>query len=253
VVPAQARPANAAEPSTHGQLSGELTNIVGETGNLVSSAAGRPVAGAVVGSVGETMYMVSGLMATNAAADNMASDLASASPSSMLAILGHGIQVLKGLSGSVSGGAGVAAAITGALGSESAASLGEISSAGWAISEGINALQHAHNLASNLYANGGALNQEQGVHFGQLVGSVMKLTGIGLSISGGSDTTATALQAGGSAAAVMAGSLNLYQKGYDPKATMAYLSDKVGDAASAVGNMMPLGGPRPNPELDSAV
>jgi len=250
VAQAQTKPANAAEPSTHGQLSGELTNIVGETGNLVSSAAGQPVAGAVLGSVGETMYMVSGLMATNAAADNMANDLASASPSSTLAILEHGIQVLKGLSGAVSGGAGVAAAIAGAHGSESAASLGEVSSATWAISEGINALQHAHNLASNLYANAGALNQEQGVHFGQLVGSVMKLTGIGLSISGGSATTATALQAGGSAAAVMAGSLNLYQKGYDPRATMAYLSDKVGDAASVV---MPLVGPRPNPELDSAV
>lgn len=248
---ALAKPANAADPSTHGQLGGESTNVIAEAGNLASSAGHASFPGAVVAGLGETAYMGSGLAAAYAAANKMASDLSSASPASKLDIMGHGIQVLQGISGATSGGTGVASAIVGVHGSATTAEkLGQASSATWAISEGINALQHAHKLASSLYAHGG-LNQEQSVHFGQLVGSAMKLTGIGLSLGGGSATTATALQAGGSAAAVMAGSLNLYQKGYSPAATMSYIGGKVSDAASAVGNMVP--GRKPNPEPDSMV
>jgi hypothetical protein len=76
------------------------------------------------------------------------------------------------------------------------------------------------------------------------------LTGIGRSLTGSSATTATALQAGGSAAAVLAGGLNLYQKGYPPAATMNYLTDKIGAAASAVGNMLPGRTPNPNPDSE---
>jgi hypothetical protein len=242
-----------AEPSIHGQIGGEITNVVGEAGSFLG-AAGRSSAGTVVGGIGEGLYALSGMAGLNAAADKMADDLASASPSSTLDILGHSYNVLQGISNTVSGAAGVASA-AGVGGTDLAQTLGKTSSSAWAVSEGMNALRHAKNFASSLYASGGSLDKEQGVHFGQFVGSAIKLTGIGLSLSGGSPTTAASLQAGGSAVAVLAGSLNLYQKGYTPTATMNYLGNKVSNAASSAGstlsNMMP--GRNPNPEPDSAV
>ncbi|RZU42220.1 hypothetical protein BDD14_3773 [Edaphobacter modestus] len=184
-----------------GKVTGEVSNVLSEAGGLAGNAT--------VGKVGEGLFAAGGVWQTGAAASKFSSLLGSASsPEQKKQLLLAGLDLMKGLSNTVSG-------ITGVQGLNGSPLAGKISSATWALSEGTNALTQGYEAI----AAGKSLSPEQMVRLGQVIGSSLKTVGSVASAAGVSGNAPTIVQTVGTGFSIASGALNLHNKGYDVSST----------------------------------
>lgn len=184
-----------------GKTTGEVSNVLSEAGGLAGNTT--------VGKAGEGLFAAGGVWQAGAAASKFSSLLGSASsPEQQKQLLLAGVDVIKGLSNTVSG-------VTGVVGLNGSPLAGKISSATWSASEGLNALTEGYKAVSE----GKPLSKEQIVHYGQIIGSVLKAGGSAASAAGVSGNAPTIAQTVGAGFSIASGALNLHNKGYDVSST----------------------------------
>jgi hypothetical protein len=184
-----------------GKATGEVSNVLSEAGSLAGNAT--------LGKVGEGLFVAGGVWQTGVAASKFSSLLGStSSPEQKKQLLLAGLDLMKGLSNTVSG-------ITGVQGVNGSHLAAEISSATWALSEGTNVLTQGYEAI----AAGKSLSPEQMVRLGQVIGSSLKTVGSVASAAGVSGNVPTIVQTVGTGFSIASGALNLHNKGYDVSST----------------------------------
>jgi hypothetical protein len=230
------RPASAPSPQNQaatlnlfaGKTLGEISNVLSEASSFLT-LQGQHGASNGTGLSGESLFAIGGIWSTGAAGQNVADLFGSAStPEQKKELIEQSVELMRGLASTLSGLTGVVAATPN--GNEIAS---KISSAAWAVGEGLNAGLEASRALSN-----GTLNKEQLVHLGQIAGSSLKFAGIVASLAGASGNGPIIAQAVGSGLSISSGALNLQHKGYDVASTISsYANSFVGHLGSMARSM----------------
>jgi hypothetical protein len=191
-----------------GRTLGEVSNSLSETGTLTGSTK--------TGIAGEALFTVGGLWRTASAGVEFSNLCKSASsPQQQKQLLFTGMELMRGVSSTVSGITGVIGDATGISGVRLTSNLT------WALSEGINAVRQGHDAV----LAGKALTPEQMVRLGQVVGSTLKFGGLVASMAGVAGNAPTIALVAGTAVNMGSGVMNLNNKGYDLVSTVKEYTD----------------------------